>query len=350
MKYSKVYKTWRSLLTFSFAILFCVTFLFSSCQQVETPLVTRAMVAVDESISEPLKEAISAFCSDVNRFSHGTLSLSVQFTDSAVREFRQKNSVFLFEDSKRIIFLDSNLKFVSSPFLYKNYHHFTMSIHSEQVLSLFEPSLKEHAQAVPLGAFFQESSHLLSAVPIAKKQDIIQLTQTQKTAEMLAKDFTNTSDYFRAIGFTTLTNPSARARKNALENGTVQVAEFSTSELLSIDWSGLDLIYTPSFHTVDMHMLLAGQEFFSSLTSQQKAAVNEALSYMYARAEEYSLLREEMMLSKLQRDGVILSSLPVGLWEYVEDSTHLIRSYDDDDGIGTLLYERIDDLSKNLLH
>lgn len=262
------------------------------------PQIAQGILLVDEHLEQAFFDAAESFAQRLYEYSDGTVSLQVQRSTSAASIFTVGAAQLTFLDSRTNPNLTNYFPAVSKPFLYPNYNAFTMALNSQRVLDILSEDIESDISL--LGAFSRPSHHLVSTW---QSTNIAAFASATVAVDPAA----GSAEGFRFLGSETVAVENASERARGLIDGEYDAAEMTLEEMLSVNWRGTDYYLTMTWHTSSPVWLASGNSFLSSLDRRQRAALDEALAWMFADIDGIYNIWERQFQNELAQQGLLLS-------------------------------------------
>ena len=258
---------------------------------------------VDRSMDDVFYQSALRFAGELESLTSGGLQIEVQRSAAAGSRLLAGQAQFAFVDSKTDQNLSQCFEAVATPFLYANYEVFSMAVNSDQMKDMMTEGMD--GAAVPLGAFYQPSRHLLTTW---QPSDYLYFNQ----ARISVDPSSGSGKGFSRLGAGIADEPDVQERFALIIDGWVEGGEFTLEEITTLDWSSsidseIDFYLTLTYHTTDPVWLLAAEDFLSSLSAADRAAVTEAVAYLYAEIDGQYIRREEGLVEQLRAQGMLIN-------------------------------------------
>ena len=266
---------------------------------------------IPANCSDTMRNAAAEFAERVSSLSGGVLTIEVQQVQNTLNALQNDSAqlAFVAGDESDI----SRLSLLSSPFLFRNHEHFTLTANSEHILGLLGHELQEQLGVFPLGAYYQGSRHLMSTFPLGDSSELQTNLSTGEGLTACLMPGSQLISFFRSMGIEPIILPDFEERYNLAYDLKSSITEFTTDELFLTDWSGSGLFYFHTMHNIDIQWLLVRSDTCALLTPFQESVLLEAAAYLYPSLDEHYLLRESMARIRMRDMGVVLNASPSSL-------------------------------------
>lgn len=265
--------------------------------------VCELVFAVDTRLDPVFATAAQTFAEKVNGMSSGKLDVTVTASSGAAADFAAGNAQFTFVDSKTDADFSSYFHTLSAPYRYKNYENFSVLTNSRRLLDFVGEDMQQCKNALPLAAFYQGSNMLVSRFQMSAVRKF-ERAEDETPFTGITIPGTGASVALEALGVKITEEVDVSERAFEIVEGSAQIAEFTTAELNTVDFSDTGLFLTQSNHTINPKWLVVKEDFYTALSRSDKAALTEACGYLFHIIDDYFLAREAATIAKCKAQGV----------------------------------------------
>ncbi len=247
---------------------------------------------IPEDASDVLRGAAAYFCKELGEISQGSIQMTVTQSKTPQTQLAEGQAQMAFLTQKWQMGFSQPLQATATSFLYTSYRNFTMRANAPETLSLLGRVLREENKMVPLAAFYQGTRHFLTDFPVTGylhlEGSTIAVEEDPELREALGR-----------LGVQTVTASTAGERLELYWSGEVAGVEISLEELAAQpELPQASYLLLGGHNTVPV-WLVAGAEFYDSLTPAQQGGVQELCAYMINLIDDRQVERDRQLLDDI---------------------------------------------------
>ncbi len=305
------------------ALLLCLLLLFgTSCGPQNSPLhnVTTLQLAVQRGLSSEAMAGLDCFAEKVAALSEGELELKLTTSDDVLASLDQGCTLILASNAE-IARANANFKSYTSPFYFYDYTHLSLTLNSQRFLSIIADGTLSLLGALPIAAFYDGNSVLLSSGPLS-----FDTVDQFEGAELTISNDPILSELLRGFGARVRIREEESQRLETFGKGGERVIECRTASLLALTAlpDGQPFTVCQTFHHAQINWLMLSQQAKQTLTDREQAILTEAAAFAVAKNDSLVLASEQAALAAAEALGGDL--IPVIYGEFFKPTERIIRA------------------------
>lgn len=274
--------------------------------------------AIDSGADEIIVSAAESFCHRLNSLSSGAFILNLSKSGTPIADLRAGNAGFILLDGNKAPLLHPYFAIANERFRYSGYENFSMACNSAQVLSKLSGVSKTKVYA----AYYTGSNVLGGSAPLDEMLAVDRRAEPDappREVELFTIPDSDTDAVFKPPIVTSVKAESFSERIKLLYSGgkiiELSFSELQPSQIAAASSSADDTLdesesiaITRTFHSITPTWLILSPSFYETLTPFDRAAIDEAATFVPDSVDRAYLELEQERLDALEEAAVLISN------------------------------------------